>query len=301
MRNRVVIFLMLTFSLSWGCSFWLMANGGYTNPFATYILIGVMMIPAACSIITRLITHEGFRDTGLRIRLRQGGWLSYVSAWAGISLLIALGAALFFILNPGDFDPTLSAYRQASGGLSDTSDGQLLGSAIINILIGAAISPLVNGIPCLGEELGWRGYLLPKLCDLMGEGPANLTTGIIWGIWHAPMIAMGHNYGMGYPGYPWVGIVAMVVFCIAVGGILGRLSMLAESVWPAVIGHAVLNGLAAAGTLFMAVDAVMNPFIGPLPVGIVGGIGLLIAGVYCIACAFARPVYQTQHDIFIRY
>lgn len=301
MKNRLVIFILLTFSLSWGACFWLMSQGGYANPYRVYVLAGVMMIPGLCSLITRLLTREGFRGMHLRLNLRQGGWVSYLAAWFGTAFLILFGAVLYFALNSSQFDPTMSLLRAATGVSADVSDGRLMGSALINIAVGALIAPLLNGIPCLGEELGWRGYLLPGLSDLMGEGPANIATGVIWGIWHAPMIAMGHNYGTGYPGYPWTGIAAMVLFCVAVGGFFGRLSMRTDSVWPAVIGHAVLNGLAASGSLFLAVDAAASPFVGPMPVGIIGGIGLLIAGVYCIGRAFVRPVYQTRHDIFIRY
>ena len=57
-----------------------------------------------------------------------------------------------------------------------------------------------------GEEFGWRGYLTPKLEKLMPAPAAIIVSGIIWGLWHAPIIACGHDFGRDYAGYPWVGI-----------------------------------------------------------------------------------------------
>ena len=58
------------------------------------------------------------------------------------------------------------------------------------------LAPLLNGIPTFGEEFGWRAYLQWKLMPLGGR-KAVLLTGVIWGVWHWPVIAMGHNYGLG--------------------------------------------------------------------------------------------------------
>ena len=55
--------------------------------------------------------------------------------------------------------------------------------------------PLMGLVQCLGEEAGWRGYLLPKLLEFMKPWKAVLLTGVIWGLWHAPVIACGFNYG----------------------------------------------------------------------------------------------------------
>ena len=64
-------------------------------------------------------------------------------------------------------------------------------------------------VQCLGEDAGWRGYLLPKLLEFMKPWKAVLLTGVIWGLWHAPVIACGFNYGTAHP---IAGIFAMVVF-----------------------------------------------------------------------------------------
>ncbi len=302
MKKQLLIFLTLTFGLSWGLAFWLMSQGGLSSPYGLYALIGMMMLPALSSLLTRLLTGQGFRSMYLSVSLRRGDWKWYLAAWLGIPLLIWAGAALYFALFPGDLDLRMGYFRQLLGEAAQhLTDGQLMGSALIQLLMGVLTAPVLNLLPCLGEELGWRGYLLPRLCSLVGEGPASVLTGLIWGLWHAPVIMMGHNYGLDYPGFPWAGVGAMVLFCLFVGGILNRLTVLAGSCWPAVIGHAALNGLAQSGLMLLKAGVTINPFIGPLPMGIIGGMGLLVAGAACLFQSFARPAYQIRRDIFIRY
>ncbi len=69
------------------------------------------------------------------------------------------------------------------------------------VVMAFTIAPVINMLFTLGEELGWRGYLLPKLLPL-GQWNAILVSGVVWGGWHASAIAQGHNY----PGYPVLGI-----------------------------------------------------------------------------------------------
>ena len=149
--------------------------------------------------------------------------------------------------------------------------------AAIQILQGILIAPIVNLIPVFGEEFGWRAYLLPKLIPL-GERQAYLLTGLIWGVWHAPVILMGYNYGLDYPGAPWAGALMFIWVSFVMGTFFGWLSLRGKSVWPAVIGHAVLNGTASAAALFTLEGA--NPLLGPLMVGVIGSLGFTLMAVW---------------------
>lgn len=85
-------------------------------------------------------------------------------------------------------------------------------AVIVNSLMGLA--------QCFGEEFAWRGYLLPKLGTRYSPVAAAVLTGVIWGIWHAPIVAAGYNYG---EEHPLLGIAAMIVFCVVIGTIAGFL------------------------------------------------------------------------------
>ena len=143
------------------------------------------------------------------------------------------------------------------------------------------LAPLLNFIPCFGEEWGWRGYLLPKVAQRMKFIPSVLLTGFIWGIWHAPIIVAGHNYGMNYPGYPWWGIIAMCVFCIVCGTLFSYVTLKTESCLPAVFAHGALNGTASIGVLFLANPMAYDRFVGPVPTGIIGAAAYIVVAV-CI-------------------
>ncbi|MER3459512.1 MAG: CPBP family intramembrane metalloprotease domain-containing protein, partial [Chloroflexota bacterium] len=78
------------------------------------------------------------------------------------------------------------------------------------------LAPLLNALPVFGEEFGWRAYLQPKLLPLGGR-KAMLLMGLIWGVWHWPVVAMGYNFGLDYVGAPWLGMLLMVWFTLAFG------------------------------------------------------------------------------------
>jgi len=277
--KRLVIFLGLAFVLTWIVEFTLMANGGLSGPYAYIVLAGIMFIPALSVVITRLITKEGFKNFGLKPHFR-GHIRYYVIAWFGPSLLIVCGAVFYFLLSPSHFDPTMSNmfYLYKAQGM-DATQSTLMASFLAQVVFVLLIGPLLNIITTLGEEIGWRGYLLPKLMEMVSVRKAIAISGSIWGLWHAPVIAMGYNYGFDYAFFPWGGILAMIVFAFFAGSFLSFLAIKTKSVLPSAIAHGSLNGFAAI-SVWVTIGTT-SPFIGPLPVGIIGGFGLIVVGTVC--------------------
>ena len=145
---------------------------------------------------------------------------------------------------------------------------------------GFFLAPILNFVTCFGEEWGWRGYLLPKMKDQLPTVPTLIVTGIIWGLWHAPLTIIGHNYGLGYPGFPFAGIGMMCLFCITMGIFLSWVTLKTNSCIPAILGHGAVNGIAAIG-IYLTHDG-GNPFIGPAPTGIIGMIPFLLVAVFMV-------------------
>ena len=118
-------------------------------------------------------------------------------------------------------------------------------------------------------------------------------TGVIWGIWHAPIVAAGYNYG---EEHPLLGIAAMIVFCVVIGTIAGFLFFKVRSVWPVVLFHAALNGIGlyTASTLFMERDP--NAFIGPDLTGVLGGAGFILAAAFCLAALVRRRKKEDEYS-----
>src|SRR5690606_9346970 len=73
----------------------------------------------------------------------------------------------------------------------------------------------VNALAAFGEELGWRGFLMPALRQ-HGTWPALLISGALWGLWHAPIILLGYNFGR----TDITGVLLMIAGCIAWGVLL---------------------------------------------------------------------------------
>ena len=274
--TRVWLFLVFAFGLAWAVDAVIYFTGGLiglgVGTSAWLLLIISMAAPALAHILTRLVTHEGWQNTYLRPHLHRS-WRFWLAAWIGMPLLVLVGTWLFFIIFPQFFDTALNDIRQLLARAGQTS-GQPASISpesfiIIQIVQAIIIAPLINGLPVLGEEFGWRAYLLPKLMPLGGR-KAMLVLGIIWGVWHWPLIAMGYNYGLTYPGAPWLGLLAMVWFTFTVGTFLGWLTLRANSVWPAVIAHASLNGMAAIGVLLSRGQP--NPILGPTVVGLIASL-----------------------------
>lgn len=288
--KRIIIYLAFTFgvtyALEFGVIYPLALGGDPLNASSNAIVMGlmalVMFVPALGVVFTRLVTKEGFKNSLIKPKQFKKTFKYYLMGWFGPTILIAIGAVVYFVLFPADFDPQMTSFTTqyqeliAQQGVEvDTSSIQSM--IYVQLLIGAALAPLINFIPCFGEEWGWRGYLLPKVNERLSFVPTILVTGVIWGLWHAPLTALGHNYGMDYAGWPVLGIFAMCCFCIAIGTFLSYITIKAKNCLPAVLAHAALNGVAAAA-VYLTISG-GNPFIGPMPTGVIGGIGFIATAV----------------------
>jgi uncharacterized protein len=282
--RRLVIFLGFAFGIAWIAGLIIYLTGGLTNSpqiapgvsLALVLLATVYMgAPALGNVLTRLITHEGWKDTGLRPNFRQG-WRFWLAGWFLPVAMTLSGAAVFFALFPQYFDASLPYLRQLSAASPKMASLTPWTLAIIQLAQAILIAPIINSIATFGEEFGWRAYLLPKLMPLGGR-KAMLLTGAIWGIWHWPVIFMGYEYGFNYPGYPWAGPLLFIWIAFGLGIFLGWLALRGKSVWPAVIGHAAINGVA--GVAIFAIAGEPNTLLGPLPVGIIGSLGFVLVAI----------------------
>ena len=294
--RRIWLFLIITFGLTyvWVMGLiWPRTLGRDAASFTaeetlvnTALTAALMFFPAIGVLITRLFTREGFKNAMLHLNLK-GNVRYYLIGWFGPMVLTLLGTVIYFVVCPSEF--TLTTYKA-------TMAAQPMSSAMFWALqaVLMCVAPLLNLIPCFGEEWGWRGYLLPKVAQRMKFLPSVLLTGFIWGIWHAPIIVAGHNYGMGYPGYPWAGVAAMCVFCIVVGTLFSYITLKTKSCWPAVLAHGMLNGTAAVGVLFLANPMVYDRFVGPAPTGIIGASAYIVVAVWIM---YKMRREEMQHSI----
>jgi len=128
----------------------------------------------------------------------------------------------------------------------------------------------INAVAAFGEELGWRGFLLNQFKE-MKFVQAALIIGFIWGIWHAPLILMGHNY----PQHPQIGVLMMVVLCILWTPFYLYITIKSRSIIAAAIMHGTMN--ATASISIIAISGGND-----LTSGIAGGAGFIALAFFMI-------------------
>ena len=311
-----LIFLAVTFAITYLYDFLVVYpialgeapdTSAFVSPELTYtVVVAVtMFFPALGVVITRLVTGEGFANCVMKPKPARQSLPWFAVAWFGPTLLVIAGAAVYFLLFPGDFDPAASVFMEAqraaavqagadSASLSAfdmAADNPLL--LVLPLLGACAIAPILNIVTTFGEEWGWRGYLLPKMATRLPIVPTLLITGVIWGLWHAPVVALGHNYGTGYPTEPWGGILAMCAWCVVLAVFLSYVTIRTGSTLAAAIGHGALNGSVNLAVLFSLTGG--SPFVGPLCTGIVGGLPLLAVAALMLRDLRRREKAGTLH------
>jgi len=287
--KRVLIYIVITFLLTWIYSLLIVypiANGEALNgvpALATQLAVAAaMFFPAIGVLLTRLITKEGFKDVWLHPHLK-GNIKHYLLAWFGPGILTIAGMGVYFLLFPENLDLSFSYFAatlEAAGTPMETLPIPIGLLMLVQCVQALFMAPALNFITCFGEEWGWRGYLLPKVSRHFSTVPTMLITGIIWGLWHAPLTIIGHNYGLGYWGFPFTGIAMMCLFCITLGIFLSFVTLKTGSCIPAIIGHGAVNGIAAIGIYFTYDGG--NPFVGPAPTGIIGMIPFILVAVFMV-------------------
>lgn len=287
--KRILIYIGVTFALTWIYCLAVVypSMKGDTligvPAIMTQLLVAVcMFFPAIGVLITRLATKEGFKNAWIRPNIK-GNLKIYVLAYFGPSILTVIGAIVYFVIFQGSFDPNCGYMKltlEAAGTSVEAMPMPLSVLMVIQALQGIFLGPIMNFVTCFGEEWGWRGYLLPKMSEKFSSVPLVLITGVIWGLWHAPLTIVGHNYGMGYVGFPFTGILAMCLFCTVLGIFLSFVSLKTKSCIPAVLGHGAVNGFAAIGMYFTKDGG--NPFVGPVPTGVIGMVPFVVVAVIMV-------------------
>lgn len=223
----------------------------------TIIAVSVVLVPntlfqTIATVVVQALTVGGLiflvvlrvvsgKETFARAGLSGGKVRYYVlfglllvvvySAMMGLNALFGLGQAV-------DVQEFL---RQAAGGQA-TGLEEFPAWAILLMtgLQAVLLAPFMALLIAFGEEYGWRGYLQGELTK-MGKVRGVLLVGVIWGLWHAPVILMGHNY----PGHPLLGVVLMTLYTIALAFVFGFAVLKSGSVWLAAFLHGLNNQVVA--------------------------------------------------------
>lgn len=257
--SKVNKFLLITFAINWTiAAIFSIFFSIKENPIA-YTLIGAlyMLVPA---IVTMSI--EKFRNwKSLGLNFRPNRW--FLIAWLGVPVACALALAVNVIWPGVEFTPDMSGYKaqldsDAIAALEAQQNAMPVPMIVLLILSSLSAGITINAVAALGEELGWRGFMVREYSDLKFWNVA-LRIGVIWGVWHAPLILLGHNY----PQHPVIGVGMMTVWCIMLSIIILYIRLKAKSVIACAIMHGTIN--ASAGIVLIYISGgndLINGFTG---------------------------------------
>ena len=272
--KQTIVFVVIAFAVSWG-SF--VVLGQLLPPSAaTAVYVVFMFGPLIAGLITAMIYDRDRLVADLALRPRFNLW--WLLAWLAPVLIVGAAWAISLLM-PGTTSQSMAdgmvALAQQQGLTLDEAAIADLPPGWVLILGAIVAGGLFNTFVAIGEEAGWRGYMWTRLRPL-GFWRAVVVTGIVWGLWHAPVIADGHNYGIGYDGYPWLGVGMMVLFTLGLSPILGLIRDRTGTSWAPALFHGTLNAVAG---LIVVVIAGGHPLVVGVP-GIAGAIALALVTVW---------------------
>lgn len=299
----VAVFAVVSCGLAWCVALPLWLRGmGMSDPLLPVIAVAMMLTPAIATVVALLVERRQAGKRGIRVILRElGMWpLRPVGRTIGVTaaaifampLLIAAGLLLVGVFGLAEFDLVgFSGFAEelrtgVSGGevmppIGFPPIGLLVAVQLVMIPLGA----IINAPFAFGEEIGWRGWLLPALRPL-GTWPGLLISGAFWGFWHTPLILLGYNFGL----TDLTGVLLMIFACMLLGVLLGWTRLRTGSVWPAVFGHGALNASAGLGALLVAADS-------PIPAALIAGpLGLINCAVFALVAAVLVLAGQFRRD-----
>jgi len=237
--RHVALFTVLALGLAWIAALPLYLGGGLADP-ALLIWAGVMMTTPAIAgiVVTARSCPPGTRQRvlGMRggLRWRRTTSIAVLAAAAGTALsatTLLLAAAL---------------------GMADLRVGPDTASSLLLV----PVLSVGIGLTAVGEELGWRGYLHTALRPL-GVLRSQLVSGILWGVWHAPLLLLGYNYATTSP----VSIPLMVVSTVLMGTLLAWLREVTGTMWAGALAHGALNSSTSFLVAAFVAPEQQNPWI----------------------------------------
>jgi uncharacterized protein len=227
-NSKIILFVLLTISLTLGVHFF-----GSMIPDGVQSLL-FMWTPGLSAILVSLIYKRPFKEFGWRFN-----W-----SWMGLGWVIpivyaSLAYVFIWALGLGGVpNPTFLERAQLTTGFESES-------SLAIILVAFFYITLVNLLPSmvlsLGEELGWRGFLVPELAKENSFRKTALFSGAIWAVWHLPGILSG-SYGASTTPL-WFRLVCFLIMVLAGAVILAWIRLESGSIWAVAIFHATHNGV----------------------------------------------------------
>jgi hypothetical protein len=270
-NKKVRQFILLAFLISWSVALVAYLLHVRYGSVLSIAIIAVCYMPApayATLILQKLVYRDTLKPYGFTLKNLSWRWLLITTVgfvWfivLGTFVVIGILGNIFGVTLFGRIDFTEAALLHQVTMFTHGAFGPLPEHAPIPpvvifllALVQGSIAGLTVSLPfTLGEELGWRGLLLRET-QSWGFLRSNLFIGVVWGLWHAPIIAQGHNY----PGHPITGILMMTLFTSTLSFPLAYCRFKSKTILGPGAFHGILNAIGPL-TAFFVIGA--NPLFG---------------------------------------
>ncbi|MFN4245197.1 MAG: lysostaphin resistance A-like protein [Brevinematia bacterium] len=294
LRKKLVVFILVSFSFSWALSFVFYFTKEFFREFSTLILVLYMFGPTIGVVVTKKVFKEKILDL---IKLKFNIW--WVYGILSILVIEILTVLVSYVLGAGintswdQLKDTLVRFYENDQLQKIALDQlDLIGKSlnysvfiyyVIVILSGVIAGISINAVAAFGEEFGWRGFLFEEL-KKFGFITSSFIIGFVWGLWHLPIIAMGHNF----PQHPFEGIFLMILFCVVLSFVMNYFRQKSGSVILSSMMHGTLNGI---GGLYIYANSVKNDILYNLT-GVSGIIAVIVFIIILIL--FDREVFLSK-------
>lgn len=197
------------------------------------IIQAVLVIVGA--LVVLVVRWRGGKETYARAGMPGGRWRWWLILGLGLLTYFALSTLLNAVFKLGTaVDLAVARPDEIAAGWSPFATQAAM---FFNFII---LGPLLDIIPFFGEEHGWRGFLQRSLAQI-GRVKGTFLVGVIWGLWHAPLVLMGYNF----PGNPVLGVLLMTIFCVEFAYFLAYAVYKSKGVWTAAFLHGINNNAIA--------------------------------------------------------
>ena len=288
--KKLIVFLLFAFLPMVAVGLWMHFSGASAADAARgdpitaikrmFMSAGSMLIPLLAVVFTQLIFKEPvFKGLGISLKLNRWWWIGWL-----LMPVVAMAVLGVTLLMPGAiWTPDGEMVQQSLKGMPEGVG--VWGLIGISLLSGLFAGITINAVFAFGEEIAWRGFLVKEFKGKKFLSAA-LWIGVIWGLWHAPLILNGHNY----PQHPVAGVFMMVILCVLLTLMLVYFRKQRGSVIVAAIMHGTIN--AVAGVSAIVVSPANDLLYGSA--GVAGMLVLLVVD----ACLYLYDRFISKEKVF---
>ena len=261
MSRKMATYVVLTFGLSSFFYYRIISAGGLTA--SGFLVLGLMWCPGVAGMITQLVFQGSLKGMGW-------GWgMTRWQLWSYLLPLAYAGAVYLpvWFLGLGALDAERLKRAAERFGMSGLPEFAVV---LVVLFIAGVLNLLPNCLSALGEEIGWRGFLVPELSKTTGFLGTAVWSGLIWAVWHYPLILFA-DYAGNTP--KWYSLACFTLMVVGISFAMAWLRLRSGSLWTGMFFHASHNLFIQSVFDRLTVDT------GPT-VWIIGefGIGLVVTG-----------------------